>query len=55
LRLLGKPLVPEHVPIEDTPRWLDERPPFDQFAHNPNTDIPRQHCRAAPRIVAYDC
>jgi hypothetical protein len=54
-RLLGRPLVPEHVPIEDAPRWLYESAPIVQFAHNPNTDIPGQHCPAAPRIVAYDC
>ncbi|SIT35807.1 conserved hypothetical protein [Paraburkholderia ribeironis] len=37
-RLLGKPLVPEHVPIEDAPRWLYESAPFGLLAHNTAAD-----------------
>jgi PAS domain-containing protein len=37
-RLLGKPLVPDHVPGEDAPRWLYEHAPFGLLAHNTNAD-----------------
>jgi hypothetical protein len=37
-RLLGRPLVPEHVPIEDAPRWLYESAPFGLLAHNTAAD-----------------
>ncbi|HEY4297952.1 MAG TPA: MEKHLA domain-containing protein [Paraburkholderia sp.] len=37
-RLLGKPLVPEHVPADDAPRWLYESAPFGLLAHNTNAD-----------------
>lgn len=37
-RLLGRPLVPLHVPIEDAPRWLYESAPFGLLAHNTDAD-----------------
>ncbi|MFM0721964.1 MEKHLA domain-containing protein [Paraburkholderia strydomiana] len=37
-RLLGKPLVPERVSIEDAPRWLYESAPFGLLAHNTMAD-----------------
>jgi PAS domain-containing protein len=37
-RLLGKPLVPAQVPIEDAARWLYESAPFGVLAHNTEAD-----------------
>lgn len=37
-RLLGRPLVPLHVPIENAPRWLYESAPFGLLAHNTAVD-----------------
>jgi hypothetical protein len=34
-RLLGKPLAPEHVLIENAPRWLYDSAPFGLLKHNP--------------------
>jgi PAS domain-containing protein len=36
--LLGEPLVPEHVSIDDAPRWLYENAPFGLLAHDTQAD-----------------
>jgi hypothetical protein len=51
-RLLGKPLAPEHVLIENAPRWLYDSAPFGLLKHNPNADIPGLHCRTAVQHLA---
>jgi hypothetical protein len=37
-RLLGRLLVPEHVSIDDAPRWLYQNAPFGLLAHDTQAD-----------------
>ncbi|QQC66444.1 MEKHLA domain-containing protein [Paraburkholderia ginsengisoli] len=54
-RLLGKPLVPEHVRNEDAPRWLYEQAPFGLLAHDTNAEPVFVYGNlTAPKLFEYD-
>ncbi|MFC0397024.1 MEKHLA domain-containing protein [Paraburkholderia rhizosphaerae] len=55
LRLVGTPLVDQHVPIADAARWLYQDAPFVLVAHNADADPRFVYAnRTAQRCFEYD-